>query len=44
MRGKRASLIVNLRSGRTVVKVPEMVAILTAAGWKTDICLKEYSG
>ena len=44
MRGKRASLIVNLRSGRTVVKVPEMVAVLTAAGWKTDICLKEYSG
>src|SRR6266566_4882039 len=44
MHGKRASLIVNLRSGRTVVKVPEMVAVLTAAGWKTDICLKEYSG
>src|SRR2546423_3788612 len=44
MHGKRASLIVNLRSGRTVVRVPEMVAVLTAAGWKTDICLKEYSG
>jgi len=43
MHGKRASLIVNLRSGRTVVRVPEMVAALTAAGWKTDICLKEYS-
>ena len=44
MPGKRASLIVNLRSGRTVVRVPEMVAVLTAAGWKTDICLEEYSG
>src|SRR2546421_4570152 len=44
MHGKRASLIVNPRSGRTVVRVPEMVAVLTAAGWKTDICLKEYSG
>ena len=44
MPGKRASLIVNLRSGRTVVRVPEMVAVLSAAGWKTDICLKEFSG
>jgi hypothetical protein len=44
MHGKRASLIVNLRSGHTVLKVPEMVAALNAAGWKTDICLKEYSG
>src|SRR2546421_11100219 len=44
MHGKRASLIVNLRAGRTVVRVPEMVAVLTAAGWNTDICLKEYSG
>ncbi len=44
MHGKCATLIVNLRSGRTVVRVPEMVAVLSAAGWKTDICLKEYSG
>ncbi len=44
MHGKRASLIVNLRSGHTVLKVPEMVAALNAAGWKTDVYLKEYSG
>ena len=44
MHRKRANLIVNLRSGRTVVKVPEMVAVLTAAGWMTDTSLKEYRG
>jgi diacylglycerol kinase family enzyme len=44
MHRKQANLIVNLRSGRTVVKVPEMVAVLTAAGWITDTSLKEYRG
>ena len=44
MPGKRACLIVNLRSGRTVVKVPALITALAAAGWKTDVSLKEYSG
>src|SRR5207253_326077 len=44
MHGKRASLIVNLRSGHTVLKVPEIGAVLNAADWKTDVYLKEYSG
>ncbi|HLI05008.1 MAG TPA: diacylglycerol kinase family protein [Ktedonobacteraceae bacterium] len=44
MHGKRACLIVDLRSGDNVVKVPDLIAVLEAAGWKTDVCLKEFSG
>ncbi len=44
MHGKRACLIVDLRSGDNVVKVPDLIAVLQAAGWQTDVCLKEFSG
>ena len=37
MHGKRASLIVNLRSGHTVLKVPEMVVVGAADKWKSDL-------
>ena len=37
MHGKRASLIVNLRSGQTVLKVSEMVVVGVAEKWKSDI-------
>lgn len=44
MHGKHACLIVDLRSGDNVVKVPDLIAVLQAAGWQTDVCLKEFSG
>jgi hypothetical protein len=37
MEGKRASLIVNLRSGNTFLKVPEMVVVGAAEKWKGDL-------
>jgi diacylglycerol kinase family enzyme len=44
MDGKRACLIVDLRTGDNVVKVPDLIAVLEAAGWKTDVWLKKFSG
>ncbi|TMC84868.1 MAG: hypothetical protein E6J22_20570 [Chloroflexi bacterium] len=34
----------DLRDGENVPHVPEMVAVLAAAGWKTDLVLKEFGG
>ncbi|GCE12336.1 diacylglycerol/lipid kinase family protein [Tengunoibacter tsumagoiensis] len=42
MRVKKASLLVNPRAGENVVKLPDVLAVLAAAGWKTEIALKEY--
>src|SRR5437868_12270910 len=44
MRGKKASLIVNPRAGENLTKFTDILTILAAAGWKTDIELKEYGG
>ena len=44
MRGKKACLVIDLRDGENIPKVPEMVAVLTAAGWKIDLALKEFGG
>jgi len=44
MQGKKACIIVDLRAGQHVTKVPDLVAVLSAAGWKTRIALKEYGG
>ena len=44
MHGKRACLVADLRAGNDVVKIPDLIAVLDAAGWKTDISLKEYGG
>src|SRR5437763_760156 len=44
MHGKRASLIVNLRSGHTVLNVPEISAVLYAADWNSAVYLTAYSG
>ena len=35
MRSKKACLVIDLRDGENIPNVPEMVAILAAAGWKT---------
>lgn len=44
MRSKQACIVVDLRSGEDVVHVPGLIAVLSAAGWKTDIALKKYEG
>lgn len=44
MRFRKASLIINPRTGHNVTKLPAVLAILSAAGWKTAIALKEYGG
>lgn len=44
MKIKNACILVDLRSGDDIVKVPDLIAVLDAAGWKTDITLKEYGG
>lgn len=41
---KKACLIIDLRDGENIPRVPEMAAILAAAGWKVDLALKEFGG
>jgi hypothetical protein len=42
MRSKHACIVVDLRTGEDVAHVPDLIAVLSAAGWKTGIALKEY--
>src|SRR5690349_750231 len=44
MRRKKTCLVIDLRDGENISKVPEMVAVLAAAGWKIDLVLKEFGG
>nr|MBA2393553.1 hypothetical protein [Ktedonobacteraceae bacterium] len=44
MNGKKASLVINPRTGENVAKITDVLAVLAAAGWKTGIALKEYGG
>lgn len=44
MNGKKACIVINPRAGQNIVKLPDMLAIFTAAGWKADIAIKEYGG
>lgn len=44
MNGKKACIVINPRAGQNIVKLPDMLAIFAAAGWKTDIAIKEYGG
>lgn len=44
MRAKNACLIINPRAGQNMAKLTDVLAVLTAAGWHTDIALKEYGG
>ncbi|HCP74095.1 MAG TPA: diacylglycerol kinase, partial [Ktedonobacter sp.] len=44
MRCKKACLVINPRSGQNIVKLPDVMAVLSAAGWDTDIAIKEYGG
>jgi YegS/Rv2252/BmrU family lipid kinase len=44
MKRTTACLIVHPRSGRNLARVPEVVAVLAAAGWTTDVVVKESKG
>src|SRR5579864_809249 len=44
MRAKNACLIINPRTGENLGKLPDVLAVLSAAGWDTDILVKEYGG
>jgi diacylglycerol kinase family enzyme len=44
MRGKHDCIVVNLRTGEPVLRVPALETILEAADWNTDIALKKYAG
>src|SRR6266567_6268248 len=44
MREKKACLIINPRGGQNIAKLPDITTVLAAAGWKTDIAIKEYGG
>lgn len=44
MKGKRACLVINPHAGQNVTRITDLVAVLTAAGWRTEIAIKEYGG
>lgn len=44
MKRKTAYLIISPRAGENVAKLSDVLAVLSAAGWKTDIALKEFGG
>jgi YegS/Rv2252/BmrU family lipid kinase len=44
MNCKKAYLIVNPRAGQNIATIPGVIAVLSAAGWKTTISLKEFGG
>ncbi|HTK07951.1 MAG TPA: diacylglycerol kinase family protein [Ktedonobacteraceae bacterium] len=44
MKSKRASLVINPRAGQNLAKITDILAVLSAAGWQTELALKEYGG
>jgi len=44
MKRKTARLIINPRSGKNVARLTDIIAVLSAAGWKPDTALKEFGG
>jgi YegS/Rv2252/BmrU family lipid kinase len=44
MKCKRACLVVNPRDGQNLSKLTSIMSVFSAAGWHTDIVLKEYPG
>jgi len=41
MRRKRAFLVINPRAGQDMTRLADVIAVLWAAGWKTDNALVE---
>jgi YegS/Rv2252/BmrU family lipid kinase len=44
MKGKRACIVINPHGGQNVTSITDLVAVLSAAGWRTEIDIKEYGG
>ena len=44
MHAKNASVVINPRTGQNIAKITDVLAVLAAAGWKTNIAIKEYGG
>ena len=44
MRYKNICLIINPRDGQNMAKINDVLAVFSAAGWKTDMLLKTYCG
>ena len=44
MKRKKVYLIINPKEGENVAKLTDMLAVFSAADWKTDIALKEFGG
>ena len=44
MKLKRACLVINPHAGQNVTKIADLIAVLSAAGWTTEIAIKEYGG
>ncbi len=41
---RRACLVINPKDGQNLAKLNAILAVLSAAGWETDIALKQYGG
>lgn len=44
MKRRTALLIINPRLGEKITQLSDMIAVFAAAGWKTDVVLKEFGG
>src|SRR5207248_1251148 len=44
MRCKKVRLIINPRAGLNFTKITDVLAVFSAAGWKTDIAVKLHGG
>lgn len=44
MQREKALLAINPRAGQNVTKIPDVVSVLSAAGWETEVALKQYGG
>src|SRR6266567_3718746 len=44
MKLKKACVVINPHAGQNVTKIADLIAVLSAAGWSTEIAIKEYGG
>lgn len=44
MHRKKVCLVINPRAGENIAKLSDVIAVLAAAGWSTDIAIKQYGG
>ncbi len=44
MKLKRACVVINPHAGQNVTQIADLIAVLSAAGWNTEILIKEYGG